>query len=194
VRIIRTYTPAEISRGRTAGVSRSGSTGRRPARSTPFPHFYPELEPTETVELGYEAEKTIRSDIRWTQEHLGDVESGGFLFGRSRGFVLAASVPGGDSAFSRSSVHLSMEQAKAVQRQHGYPALGDWHFEPGGDGVPSDTDLRGWAAGARFAHDRWIGLIVHPSRTWRPEPEITGWQTVRLPDGQMLTERVKLAE
>jgi proteasome lid subunit RPN8/RPN11 len=146
----------------------------------------------ETIELGYRVAETIRSDVAWTLENVGTVESGGWLLGRSRDYVLRATVPGSDSHATRSSIDLGYEQVRTVQRQHGDALIGCWHFEPGGDGIPSDQDLRAWATGARLTGDRWIGLIVTPSRSWRPEPEISGWQTVRLPLGQMLTERLKV--
>jgi Prokaryotic homologs of the JAB domain len=82
---------------------------------------------------------------------------------------------------------------EVVRQKHGDALLGCWHWHPGGTDLPSTTDLCAWAAGARASGDRWIGLICCPSRTWRPEPEISGWQTLRLPNGTMLTERLKVA-
>jgi proteasome lid subunit RPN8/RPN11 len=156
--------------------------------------LYADLPPVETVELGHAVARTIREDIAWTLENLGGVESGGWLLGRSRNYVMRATVPGNDSAATRSSIILGFEQLEAAQRQHGEALLGCWHHHPVGDDVPSDQDLRSWAAGAKLTGARWVGLICCRSRTWRPEPTISGWQTIKLPNGQMLTERVKVAD
>jgi Prokaryotic homologs of the JAB domain len=158
-----------------------------------LPVLYAELEPVETVKLGHTVARTIREDIAWTQQHLGSQETGGWLLGRSRAYVLRATVPGGDSSATSDSITLGTEQLVVVRQKHGDALLGDWHWHPGGDDIPSNTDLRAWAAAARAIGDRWVGLICCPSRTWRPEPEICGWQTVRLANGQMLTERLKVA-
>jgi hypothetical protein len=170
----------------------NGST-RSTATATPLPTLYEELEPVETIDLGHRVAETIRTDVAWTLENVGVSETGGWLLGRSRDYVLAATVPGSDSYATRSSINLGYEQVQWAQRQHGDAVLGCWHFEPSGDGIPSEQDLRAWATGARLTGDRWVGLIVTPSRSWRSEPEISGWQTVRLPNGQMLTERLKVA-
>jgi proteasome lid subunit RPN8/RPN11 len=171
------------------------STGyRRSAVSaTQLPTLFEELEPAETIELGHRVAETIRTDVAWTLENVGDAETGGWLLGRSRNYVLQATVPGGDSYATRSSIDLGYEQLQRAQRQHGDAVLGCWHWHGLGDDRPSDTDLRAWAAGARLTGDRWVSLIVTPSRSWRPEPEISGWQTIRLPNGQMLTERLEVA-
>lgn len=162
-------------------------------RSAALPTLYEELEPVETIELGHRVADTIRTDIAWTQENIGPVETGGWLLGRSRNYVLTATVPGSDSFATRSSISLGEEQLRRAQRQHGDAVLGCWHWHGSGDDVPSATDLRAWAHGARLTGDRWVGLIAVPSQTWRPEPTISGWQTVRLPNSQMLTERLKVA-
>jgi hypothetical protein len=178
--------------GGSATVSATAGIKRTTSGSAPLPKLFAELEPVEAIELGHKVAATIFTDIAWTEEHLGRVETGGWLVGLSRSYIMRATVPGSDSVATRSSINLGLEQLEAVQRQHGEALLGCWHFEPGGDGVPSDQDLRSWAAGARLTGDRWISLICCPSRTWRPEPAIFGWQTVRLPNGQMLTERLRV--
>jgi len=167
---------------------------RRSAGSvTRLPTLYEELEPVETIGLGHRVAETIRTDVAWTLENVGNVESGGWLLGCSSDYVLQATVPGSDSYATRSSIDLGYEQLQRAKRQHGDALLGCWHFEPDGDSIPSEQDLRAWATGARLTGDRWVGLIVTPFRSWRPEPEISGWQTVRLPNGQMLAERLKVA-
>lgn len=179
--------------GEGSATVSAGYSRRRPATTTPLPTVYEELEPVETIDLGPRLAQTIRDDIRWTMENVGEVETGGWLLGRSRDFVGRVTVPGSDSYATRWSIDLGYEQVQRAQGQHGGAVLGCWHFEPTGDSIPSDQDLRAWATGARLTRDRWVALIVHPSRSWRPEPEISGWQTVRLPNGQMLTERLKVA-
>src|SRR5262245_23110733 len=92
-----------IRGGGTAAVTRSG----QPARSqTPLPTLYEDIEPTYQVGLGLEAENTIRRDICWSTRHLGDRETGGWLFvaeGRPN-YILKATVPGSDAEVSRSSI------------------------------------------------------------------------------------------
>ena len=183
-----------IVRGAGEGsASLSGAYRGRTATTTPLPTLYEELEPVETIDLGHRVAETIRTDVAWTLQTIGVQESGGWLLGRSRDYVLQATVPGSDSYATRSSIDLGYEQLQRAQRQHGDALLGCWHFEPDGDSIPSEQDLRAWATGARLTGDRWVGLIITPSRSWRPEPEISGWQTVRLPNGQTLTERLKVA-
>jgi proteasome lid subunit RPN8/RPN11 len=186
----------------TASVSTTapgqGPGSRRRARAaTPLPTLYEELEPTYSASLGYEAEKTIRRDIAWTEENVGDAETGGWIFvAKNRpDYIIRATVPGHDSVASRSSINLGFEQCEAVQRM--YPDLeiaGDWHFHPGpgSDDIPSDTDLRAFSRGARLSGGRWISLIASPSRTWRPEPQISGWITFGYGTEQLITERLAL--
>jgi hypothetical protein len=185
-----------IIRGAGEG-SASVSVGYRgsTASATPLPTLYPELEPTYAATLGYEAEKTIRTDIGWTLENVGDVETGGWLLAAEQNpnYILQATVPGSDATATRSSIDLGFEQAEAAQRLHrDFTVAGCWHYHGSGDDVPSDTDLRAFARGARAAGGRWFGLIATPSRSWRPEPEISAWITFGPRSDLLITERLRL--
>ena len=182
------------SRGIIRGGGSASVTADRPS-ATPLPTLYEELEPTYRATLGYEAEQTILTDIRWTQENVGDVESGGWLFTAERNpeYILMATVPGSDSDSTRSSINLGFEQLEAAQRLHrDYEVSGCWHFHPGGGDVPSETDLRSFTHGAKLGRGCWFSLIVTPSRSWRPDPEIFGWVTFGPRTDQLITERLKL--
>jgi proteasome lid subunit RPN8/RPN11 len=188
----RTQT-AVIRAGGPAGVS-VGSY-QRSVSAAPLPRLFEELEPSYRAALGYEAEKTIRADIRWTQENVGEVETGGWLFTaeQSPDYVLFATVPGSDSVASRSSIDLGFEQMEAAQRTYrDYEVAGCWHYHPGGDDIPSEADLRAFTHGARLGQGRWIGLIVTPSRSWRPDPEISAWVTFGPRSDLLITERLQL--
>jgi hypothetical protein len=79
-----------IVRGAGEGSATVSAGGSRKARSstTALPKFFPEIEPVETIELGHRVATTIYEDIAWTQENVGPVETGGWLLGRSRNYVL----------------------------------------------------------------------------------------------------------
>jgi len=161
--------------------------------TTPLPALYEELAPTYRATLGYEAEETIRRDIRWTGRNLGKVETGGWCFvaEHNPNYIILATVPGSDSAATRSSIDLGFEQLEAAQRT--YPDLtvaGCWHFHPDGDDIPSEGDLRAFTHGAKLGRGCWFGLIVTPSRSWRPEPEISGWVTFGPRSDLLITERL----
>jgi Prokaryotic homologs of the JAB domain len=167
----------------------------RRSETTPLPALYDDLEPTYRAELGYEAEKTIRADIAWTQENVGaDIETGGWLLAapRNPSYLLAATVPGFDASFGRSTINLGFEQLEIVQRQHGERPVGCWHLHPQGDDVPSDTDMRAWTRGAQLAGGRWLSVIAAPSRSWREDITLSGWITFGPKPGQMITERLRL--
>ena len=185
-----------IVRGAGEG-SATVSAGHQRSRSsaTPLPAFFPELEPTYAAILGYEAEKTIRTDIGWTLENVGDMETGGWLLAAERNpdHVLMATVPGSDSSAARSTIYLGTEQLEAAQRLHrDLAVVGCWHWHAHDGDVPSETDLRAFARGARAAGGRWIGLIACASRSWRPEPEISAWVTFGPRRDLLITERLRL--
>jgi Prokaryotic homologs of the JAB domain len=178
-----------IRGGGTAGIP----AGRKPA--TPLPTLFEELEPTYMATLGYEAKKTIRADIAWTEENIGDVETGGWLLAakRNRDYILAATVPGSDATCTRSSINLGVEQLEAAQRKyHHHRVVGCWHYHGCSGDVPSETDLRAFARGAGLASGYWIGLIATRSRSWRPEPEISGWVTFGSRPDLLITERLQV--
>jgi hypothetical protein len=162
---------------------------------TPLPKLYEELEPSYRAMVGYDAEQTIRADVCWTKKHIGDVESGGWLFtaARSPDYIILATVPGNDSVATRSSIDLGFEQMQAVERTYrDYELCGCWHFHPAGDDRPSEGDLRAFTQGAKRGRGRWFGLIVTPSRSWRPEPEISAWVTFGPRSDLLITERLRL--
>src|SRR5262245_17903260 len=96
----RTQSDGLIRGGGTSALTRSRASGRS---QTPLPTLYEDLEPTYQVGLSLEAENTIRRDIAWSTRHLGDVETGGWIFtaeGRPN-YILKATVPGSDAEVSR---------------------------------------------------------------------------------------------
>jgi hypothetical protein len=127
--------------------------------------------------------------------NIGDAESGGWLLAaeHSLDYILRATAPGSDAVVAYSSIDLGWEQLEAVQRTYrDLVPIGCWHSHRGDD-IPSTTDLRSRAHGAKLSGGRWVSLIVAPSRSWRPDPEISGWITYGSQPGLMFTERLPLA-
>ena len=105
-----------------------------------------------------------------------------------------ATVPGDDASATRSSIHLGTEQLEAAQRLHrDFAVIGAWHWHGHDGDIPSEVDLRAFARGARASGGRWIELIACASRSWRPEPEISGWVTFGPRRDLLICERLRLA-
>lgn len=184
-------------RSRSRGIVRGGGsasvTADRPP-ATPLPHFYPELEPEYGVTLEYTAEQTILRDVAWTQEHLGDVETGGWLLASEHNpdYIVTATVPGSDATFTRSSINLGEEQLKAAQRRYGGDLVGCWHHHSYGTATPSKGDLRAFTAAVKLGHGTWYSLITAPSTSWRTDLELAGWVTFGSRSDMLITEPLRL--
>jgi hypothetical protein len=195
-RIIRTYGTAGISRdGTTPRISRSAAT----TATDSLPRFYPELEPSYQVALSSSAGRVIREDVGWSHRNTRGLETGGWLYSNPAqpDFIVVATVPGSDAAFSRSALRLGSEEAlKAQALLPNLRQIGDWHLHPSGDddSQPSPTDRRAWMRGWELTRSFWVGLIVTPAPTAWAQPRFHAWVTTGYDRDHLYCEPLRIRE
>jgi proteasome lid subunit RPN8/RPN11 len=159
--------------------------------------FYPILEPTREVTIGYGAAQKIRNEIGSSPRRATGYEVGGWLLADSSwpDHIMVATEPGTDATFTRTSGMLGKEVLRALKETAPHLiVVGSWHLHPDGGSIPSETDRSSWAGNCdlnKVGFD--VGIIATPGESWLSDPKLTGWLTLR--EGKALAcERLRLRE
>jgi hypothetical protein len=182
-------------RRRSVGLAEAPT---RPRSSTELAVKLRNVAPIFEVDLGYSVRLAIEEEISAVVERIGNVETGGFLFGHQRPrseFASAchASGPGKSSRHSRSGLKLASlrtveSEFSEVVARAGLRPVGDWHSHPASPGAPPDPrpspdDLRGWARQREaLGVSRYVGLIVTPGELGWMEPDFHAYVSYRAND------------
>jgi proteasome lid subunit RPN8/RPN11 len=175
--IIRDGGTCRLVEGGARAVGRSAATDD-------LPEFFPQLSPTYRATFGSSVRDSIEEEIRSINRSFDTAhETGGWLLADRRrpDHIVAATDPGDGALFAARSVQLDLSRARDLEAAHPHLALrGCYHLHPNGDPVPSETDRRAWARGARsVTGDFWIGLIATPASSMYGRPELHGWITTK---------------
>jgi proteasome lid subunit RPN8/RPN11 len=151
----------------------------------------------------------------------GEYETGGALFGlparssSGKGEVRIAGEPGPAARSWRSAIkpdleHIRREAAALERSGSDLRWIGHWHTHPGGNGIPSNTDLEFFASDLREQAlqgqplDHYVALILCPRTdvdrltferyaSW-VKPELHAWHMRQLSDDEFTCQRAIVAD
>lgn len=159
-------------------VEPTRSTSNDVGTDLPFGHsayeavLRDEFAPGFTVDITINARKAIEAELARVRRDAGrEVEAGGWLFANHRPrdwsdsiAVVAATWAGEGARSAKNSMRLGdVYDARAGLPEH-LVRVGDYHTHPASEPLPSDQDVRSWAATAdRLGRSHYLGVIVTPS-------------------------------
>ena len=113
----------------------------------------------------------------------GVVETGGYLLGHAWDYIVMRTGPGPRSQHSADRFTLDDSHVRGwLNENPDLRIVGDWHVHTESrDGVPSDTDLRGWAGHCGVSQNGYLGIIATRGEEGMGfmTPRLHAWVTYR---------------
>jgi hypothetical protein len=143
------------------------------------------------VELSPELVERIHDEI--AEVARADVETGGYLIAHRFDYITGQTGPGPRSSHHPNRFQLDRAYAgECIGHDDWLRVVGDWHSHTGDDeGVPSPTDLRGWAGGCGPSTPAYVGIIATKGELGFTTPVLHGYLT-RRGAHRTVTEHVRL--